>query len=96
MQRACISYIYFFDTYPFTFVALDWFKGKEKENTLDDEEQIGGMQPMGNIQSSIDDELHLNGATAHSSHQSHSVGSCGRKDSVYTKSLVKPQKGGQR
>ena len=96
MHRACLSYIHFFDTCPFTFVALDWFKGKEKENTLDDEEQIGGMQPMGNIQSSIDDELHLNGATPHSSHPSYSVGSCGRKDSVYTKSAVKQPKGGQR
>ena len=85
-----------FHVYVFIFVALDWFKGKEKENTLDDEEQIGGMQPMGNIQSSIDDELHLNGATTHSSHPSYSVGSRGRQDSVYTKSLVKPPKSGQR
>ena len=52
---------------------------------------------MGTIQSSIDDELHINGATTHSSYPSYSVSSSGRKDSVYTnKHSVKPPKSGQR
>ena len=76
---------------------MNWFTGKENKETLDIEEEIGGMQAVvGTIQSSIDDELHLNGATAHSSHPSYSVSSCARKDSVYTKSSVKPLKSGQR
>ena len=78
-------------------IALNWFTGKEKENTIDIEDGIGGMQTMGTIQSSIDDELNQNGAITHSSHPSYSVsGSCGRKDSVYTKNSVRPPKSGQR
>ena len=77
-------------------LALNWFTGKENKETLDIEEEIGGMQAAATIQSSIDDELHLNGATSHSNHPSYSVSSCTRKDSVYTKSSVKPHKSGQR
>ena len=76
-------------------IAFNWFTGKENRDTIDMDDEMMGMQTVGPIQPTAENDIHLNG-TPHSSHPpSHSVGSSSRKNSVYVKSSVnvKAQKG---